>query len=343
MNSLNSKAIFRKEGVKLFGITFFILCFKVTPLLGQEVDREKFRDKINQYKIGRYRNLTSNQLIKRVQSLSFSRLQDTGFSWDFQSYYENLDYVGLDIVCDRKLVNSIEVERIEDFFNSLNRAIIKTSPTIKCASDLKKTITLDSLNAIFDQLKRNRNFKNSSPGGQCFNRTYLISKTLNDLGVSSKQLVATGWIIGAFEFENYYGVEGYDIHNANIVNVMKDGKVEPYVVDPMFFDRPVPLEEYKRRTSVEGIENNYQIVTQTFHFSNYHPSKGVEEEEGCSYNEARLTIDSNQIEDLLNTLDKGKGTFYYNNEKGIYPQIRQDKASSRKEAISLYKERFKSR
>lgn len=315
----------------------------MTPLLGQEIDREKFQDKINQYKNGRYRNLTSNQLISRVQSLRLSRIKEAGWDWDFESYYADLDAIGLDIVCDRKLINNVEVEQVEDFFNSLHRAIVNTSPRTECASDLKKHMTLESLNNVFNQLKTDRRFRNSSPGGLCFDRTYLISKRLNDLGFASKQLVMTGWIIGAFEFEGYYGVEGYDIHNANVVYVDNNGEVGPYIIDPMYFDRPIPLEEYLRRTSVQGIENHFKIVPQTFHLSNYHRSKGGEEVKECSYNEAKLTISSNQIEDFLYSIDQGEGSFYYNDENGVYPQIRQDKVSSREEAISLYKKRFKSR
>lgn len=313
----------------------------MTPASAEEIDYERLKERINQYKNGMYRELIPDQIIKRVQSLNFLRVKETGWSWDFETYYAQMDKAALDIVCGRKLVSNIEVENIEDFFNSLQRAIVRTSPQVKCGSSLKDAITLDSLNTIFDQLKSDKKFRNSSPGGQCFSRTYLISKKLNDLGVASKQLIVNGWIIGAFEFEGYYGVEGYDIHNANIVNVVVNGSIIPYVVDPMFFDSPIPLNEYKQNISVDEIRNNYKVVPQTFQYMDYYPGKEISENVECSYNEASLILESNQIEDILTSVKQSDDHFYYNDERGIYPQIREDKVTSRDEAISLYRKRLK--
>lgn len=314
-----------------------LIAFIVNSAIPQNRDGYEFDSLMEKYRSGEYRNVIPRQTLDRIESVEFSRRSsDDPWNADIESeYYAMLGDVTLDLVCNRRQVTSLEIGNYRSFFTRLQRTVIRTSSRVECNSNLSEAISIESLNAIYEELKNDRMLRNSSPGGLCFDRTYLISKKLNDLGIASEQLIASGWIIGAFEFEGHYGVEGYDRHNANIVYVENDGNTEPYVIDPMFFDAPIPLEEYKSRISVEEIENHYQIVPQSYRMR--------DERESCSYNEALLTISENKIHDLLDTVSESGGSYYYNNNEGIYPQIRSDMISSRNESISRYRTRFSRR
>lgn len=274
----------------------------------------------------------SRDLYKKIQEIKFEKYVDpeakSAFSWDYKKYYTNLQKQADYLYCDgTEVPTSIAVDTVSDFFSSLNRSLVKYAEQIPCKESTKDVMTLDELEKVFSKLKKKNIYNNDHPNGACFSRTYLISKELDDAGFKSKQLQIAGWILGSYQKGKYYGVEGYPVHKANLVKVNTPGGVKEYVIDPMYLDRPISLDEYKKQISIKSVKNEYRVLDQDDNELLYTESGGVRKnlakQESCSYN-AHLLERERQI------VKEPASEFYY---KVRHQKIAEYKYSSRSEAV----------
>lgn len=274
----------------------------------------------------------SRDLYKKIREIKFEKYIDSEstspFSTNFKKYYTNLQQQADHLYCESAEVpTSIAVEYVSDFFKSLNVSLVKYSDTIPCNQSAKDVMSLDELNEISNKLENNNDYNNDHPNGACFSRTYLISKELNDLGFKSKQLQIAGWILGSYQKGKYYGVEGYPIHKANLVKVNTPEGIKEYVIDPMYLDAPIPLDEYKNQISNKNVKNEYRVLDQDDNESLYTEESGIRKnlakQESCSYNAYLLQREKDLVK-------QPASEFYY---KDRHKKISENKYLSRSEAL----------
>ena len=135
--------------------------------------------------------------------------------------------------------------------------------------------------------------------------------------------------MAAYQKGNYFGVEGYDVHKANLVKVQTPKGEMDYVVDPMYLDAPMELNQYKNYVT-HKTKNLFSIRDQDDHHMYYTRTidgdKKIIEKVGCSYNELLYDKDL----DLLKN-----GSFDY---KKQHERILEKKFLSRDEALKSAKE-----
>lgn len=273
----------------------------------------------------------------KIKSMKFEKYRPDGptggFFIDLNEYYSGMQLTADQIMCTGKIPEVLEVDDVSDFFNAIKRSFVKFSETVPCNQNSKSVVSLAELNKVFDQLKEKEIYNNDHPNGMCFSRTYLISKELDDLGIKSQQLQISGWIMAAYKKGMYYGTEGYPIHKANLVTVDTGEGEEIYVVDPMYFDRPISLEQYKKIVSIPSIKNQYLVLSQDDNEALYKSNLSREKIVGyksCTYNKYILEEEKSKV---MLPADE----FYYTER---HKMLEADKFKSREEAIAAAKKKI---
>lgn len=314
-------------------LLFFLLSFTIVF-----AQTEKFEEQKVSY-LEEVKGFISRDLYKKIKEIKFEKYFDpessNPFDTDLKTYYANLQKQADDLYCDRgEIPTSIAVENVHDFFTLLNRSLVKYSDTIPCNQSSKDIISLDELNKMFNKIKKKKIYNNDHPNGACFSRTYLISKELDDAGFKSKQLQISGWILGAYQKGKYYGAEGYPVHKANLVKVNTSEGIKEYVIDPMYMNGPIPLDEYKNQVSIDSVKNEYRVLDQDDNEWLYSESggkrKNLAKQESCSYNAFLLEREKAIVKEPASE-------FYYEKR---HQKIAEDKYSSRSEAVLATKSRL---
>ncbi len=264
---------------------------------------QDFNDQSKDALFDQFKIPSAVQKLDKVKSINYKKKIIPEYPLgQYTAYYESLEKLADDMICNEIAIPSIlEVESIDDLYGPLERALVKNSSVIPCNPKSQETVSMEKLDMIFNKLKSNPGFNNDHPSGHCFSRTYLISKELDDMGVKSKQLHINGWILGAYQKNNYFAPESYDVHKVNIVKVESLNGPKEYVIDPMFLDHPIELEEYKKSISLDGYPNSYSIRDQDDHYEFYrfNSTRGEEkffDKKDCSYNEYLLEKDLDLVQ-----------------------------------------------
>jgi len=269
---------------------------------------EEFQQRLEDYKgfvqPEVYQTLKKVKLKKKKPSNEFS----PGFSQELKSYYKQLDDTADQIICKNTRSPVLDVESPRDFLNALDKALFKNAVRTPCNPKGKEEVPLNELNKIFEELKKNPMLNNGHPNGECFNRAYLISQKLDQLGYKSKQLMTNGWVVAAYQTKKGFKAEGYDVHINNLVKVKTPEGVKEYIVDPMYFDRPVPLETYKSLVSIQDVKNQYTELSQSYFEA---PTKSSKKSDSCEYNQYLL-------EKAKAASSNPPNSFYYNNDRPAF-------------------------
>tara|TARA_Y100001934_G_C12267065_1_gene732943 strand:- start:417 stop:1169 length:753 start_codon:yes stop_codon:yes gene_type:complete len=106
---------------------------------------------------------------------------------------------------------------------------------------------------FFDKIMNDNRYAFNYRSNGCYIRAHLMCKELLKLGITPKKL----WIKGKDSHKNKLYISLKDASNDNIrwkyhvVPVVavqrRDGSVQDMAIDPMFYDGPVDLEEYKSK------------------------------------------------------------------------------------------------
>ena len=295
-----------------------------------------------EYHLKQIQGLIPEQMYLKIKNMKFQKYifptKDNGWTVDYGDYYEKIQADLDSFICENKLPEVIEIAEVADFFNALRRSSIKFSDTIPCNQNSKDSISISDLNEVFNKLRNKKIFNNDHPNGLCFSRTYLISKELDGLGFKSKQLQIEGWVLGAFkrttEKGDYFGAEGYPIHKTNLITVETESGLVDYVIDPMYFDRPIPLTEYKALISIPSIKNHYSILPQddneSLYRGPYFSREKIINYKNCTYNKFLLDEETAKV--------KLPADEFFYREK--YKKIERDKFQSREKALEDAKNRI---
>ncbi|MFN8790745.1 MAG: protein-glutamine glutaminase family protein [Bdellovibrionales bacterium] len=153
----------------------------------------------------------------------------------------------------------------------------------------KATIPRQDWAQIKRRLWSNPQFRNSNPNSECYARATLISRELDQLGFKSEKLHISGSRIAApLRGPRGYVVYPYANHIANVVTLLdQDGVERKYVVDPMFTDDIMPIEEYVGSLSCRNSPMlDYEILSQTAEPQWIGESE--EESDACAYSNVVL-------------------------------------------------------
>ncbi len=117
--------------------------------------------------------------------------------------------------------------------------------TLPCMAS-KSYLTMKDWKKIKKNIWSDKKFRNSNPNGECNARATLLSVKLDQLGYKSEKILLKGNKIAAsFKTKNGYVVYPYTTHTANVISLMNDkGTISRYVLDPMFTDDLVSIEDY---------------------------------------------------------------------------------------------------
>ncbi len=190
-------------------------------------------------------------------------------------------------------ITSYHLEIISEM---LDRYDYHESGYVPCKAS-SKILSVDDLKEIESAIWENPLLKNEFPSAYCRGRAYLTSKILDDLGYKSKMLNMKGNIFGAYKVKAGYKVATYLEHFVNIVEVKKNDKITEYVLDPMFTDGPLPLQEYIKLTSIPVYETpSYNIKHQTYADKLAPPLQ----DESCKYNLKLLEDYQSALKESLN-------------------------------------------
>lgn len=184
------------------------------------------------------------------------------------------------ISCIQNSYEFVSITEMQTILARVSKHIAQTSKRIPC-HDKNKEASKDELNKIYALLLKNNLYKNDFPGGNCFDRAYLISRELDAKGLQSEQLLINDYVVAAFETSSGYSAESYPVHVANVLTVKEGEALIKYVIDPMYFDQPVPLDEYKKTVLINSNSKFYSLERQ-----DYNSSEGKQID--CSYSEFRL-------------------------------------------------------
>ncbi|WP_413288218.1 protein-glutamine glutaminase family protein [Bdellovibrio sp. HCB337] len=91
----------------------------------------------------------------------------------------------------------------------------------------------------------NAKFRNSNPNGECNARATALSFYLDKMGYKSEKIFIQGMIDVPLKLSTGYVIYPYRAHTANVVTITNDdGHQSKFILDPMFADNLVPLDEY---------------------------------------------------------------------------------------------------
>lgn len=253
----------------LFAITFVIglNCFAQDKLTAESKHKNLFKF-IEVPKI-RGMPLQSTDIEKLRISLSLEILEslNSGSAQEAQC------------ILGRVVDGQINSQHLEIASEMLSRYEYHETGYLPCKATKKKT-SMQELNTISENLWKNRLFRNENPSGYCRGRAFLISKILDDSGIKSKMITMKGNILATYKKKSGFQVAPYLEHYANIVEVEENGKIVEFVIDPMFTEKPITLEEYIELVKFPSMPISYEIKHQTYTDKLTPPLK----DETCQYN-----------------------------------------------------------
>ena len=133
----------------------------------------------------------------------------------------------------------------EAFISSILQALNNESKNIELCKARKEYIEDEDWDKIKSILWNDRRFRNESPDGICHERATLLSYELDRMGYKSEKIYIGGSILTSIKRDKGYQSYRYGNHIANIVTIReKDGTLKKYVLDPMFSDGLMEIEEY---------------------------------------------------------------------------------------------------
>jgi hypothetical protein len=119
------------------------------------------------------------------------------------------------------------------------------------AGDAKKitvsVVDLDRAQRLFKTLASDKSIPFGYPQEGCADKAIRMAVVAEKENISVGRIVAEG-SLQVVQENPLYPIQQWGLHTAPIVYVQgKDGAKEIYVLDPSFFDRPVKVEEWKRK------------------------------------------------------------------------------------------------
>lgn len=217
-----------------------------------------------------------------------------------------------DMTCvleDLKLGSDITKYHLDIISEMLNRYEYHESGYIPCKAT-KSNLSGADLDQIKNTLWKNPLFVNEYPSGYCRGRSLLISKELDNLGFKSKMIEIRGTIFATYKIKQGYKSQPYLEHFANVVEVQ--GK--QYVLDPMFTDGPVPLDEYIKHVTVRPYEPPRYVLHHQSYADKMTPPLM---DETCQYNVNLLKDYRDTVEESIKSPVQhyGDATIYKSHEK----------------------------
>lgn len=193
---------------------------------------------------------------------------------------------------------------LEEISEMLERYEYNESGYIPCKADLEILTTKDLKN-ITAKLWKNKLLRNEFPSGYCRGRAFLTSKILDDMGLKSKnfKIKRGNTILATYKTKDGFKLETYLEHFANVVVVRESGIDVEYVIDPMFTEGPVRLDEYMKSVTFPGIPLEYEIKHQSYADKLSPPLT----DEVCRYNVKLLKDYENSIQESLANPPPSKG------------------------------------
>ena len=187
---------------------------------------------------------------------------------------------------------------LEQISEMLERYEYHDSGYISCKAD-HEFLTNKDLKNIKDKLWENELLRNEIPSEYCRGRSFLTSKILDDMGFKSKILsIKRGkTILATYKTKDGFKLDAYLEHFANIVVVRENGKDVEYVIDPMFTEGPVQLDEYIKSATFPGEKLEYDFRHQSYADKLVPPLS----DEICKYNVKLLKDYENSIQESLVT------------------------------------------
>ncbi len=197
------------------------------------------------------------------------------------------------VIEDLELGHDITTYHLNIISEMLNRYEYHESGYIPCKA-VKSNLSTAELDQIKDNLWKNPLLVNEYPSGYCRGRAFLISKNLDDLGFKSKMITMRGTVFATYKVKGGYKAQSYLEHFANVVEVQD----KQYVLDPMFTDGPVLLDEYIKLVTLPP----HDSPRYTFHHQSYADKLTPPlMNESCQYNIKLLKDYQQTIEESLKT------------------------------------------
>ena len=216
----------------------------------------------------------------------------------------------VDLVPDK----NISVYHLDIISEMLNRYEYHESGYTPCEAT-KDVLNSKELSKIKSALWSDSILKNEYPSGHCRGRAFLTSKKLDDLGFKSKILTLKGNIFATYKTGTGFRSASYLDHVVNVVKVKENNQTTEYVLDPMFTEEPIPLEQYLEMTSlpIYGV-NKHEFKHQSYADKLAPPLQ----DEVCQYNINLLNDYETTIRESLKkpiSLNQGPSKIYVNHEE----------------------------
>lgn len=233
-----------------------------------------------------YQNILPESYIKRIKSLKIEGLGSKRME-EFEALLNSKNNPFDMISCLQDTYQSISLTELQDLLGRTKQYLSDHAKRLKCQAT-KAVIKESEMKMIYSELRSNKLFNNNFPAGNCFDRAYLVSKELDSKGIKSSQFLINDHVVAAYRTDNRYKAESYPVHIANIVQVDVNGKVVEYVFDPIYFDSPLTLTEYKKKVLINANTPYVMKLSQDFH-----EKKQTSNE--CSYNDFELEVAKQNI------------------------------------------------
>lgn len=185
---------------------------------------------------------------------------------------------------------------LEEISEMLERYEYHESGYIPCKAE-HEFLTSKDLKNITDKLWGNEILRNEFPSGYCRGRAFLTSKILDDIGFKSKMLTIKRGktILTTYKTKDGFKLKAYLEHFANIVVVRENGIDVKYVIDPMFTEGPMKLDEYMKSVTFPREPLEYEIKHQSYADKLSPPLS----DEVCKYNVKLLKDYEDSIKESL--------------------------------------------
>jgi hypothetical protein len=160
-----------------------------------------------------------------------------------------------------------------------------------------EVLTKKDLKNITEKLWKNLLLRNEFPSAYCRGRAFITSKILDDMGLKSKNLIIKKGqtILATYKTKDGFKLASYLEHFANIITVRENGVDVEYVIDPMFAEEPIKLDEYIKSATFPGVPLEYEIKHQSYTDKLSPPLS----DEVCRYNVKLLKEYENSLQESV--------------------------------------------
>ena len=186
------------------------------------------------------------------------------------------------------------------------RATEKAIPQAKWA-ELKEKIWAD------------KRFRNLNPNGEY---------ELDRMGFKSEKIILTGGVNAPLKRPDGYSVYTYPAHTANVVTIKDQSGEKQYVLDPMFTEDLVPVEEYKAMLNCPDKQPlAHKISAQTSEPA--WKKTTTSEKDACIYSDVFLKS-SRELVKVNERVESqiGSGRLYGPMQKQVLPVLGKDRATA---------------